>query len=299
MVYGSRRTITYLGLTGLIGFGVYKLFSTSTSFSNIFGCKSVHLKPTFTNNKEWIDLTLSKIIDFNHNCKIFRFDLPTKDSVSGLHIASALLTKVDRPEMPPIIRPYTPISSEDAKGYLDLLVKKYDNGPMSSHIHNMKVNDKLSFSGPIPKYSWNLNMHERIVLIAGGTGITPMYQLIHKIFQNKKENTHVTLITANISEEDILLRDEFEKLKKKHPDRFRVVYVLDNPPENWEGVSGRVSKDLLKSLLPSPLSKNIKIFVCGPPGFYKAISGTKVSPSDQGELEGFLKELGYTKEQVK
>lgn len=41
-----------------------------------------------------------------------------------------------------------------------------------------------------------------------------------------------------------------------------------------------------------------RIFVCGPPGMYKAISGPKKSPQDQGDLGGFLKELGYTKDQI-
>lgn len=44
--------------------------------------------------------------------------------------------------------------------------------------------------------------------------------------------------------------------------------------------------------------KDVKIFVCGPPGLYKAVSGNKTSPVDQGELTGMLKELGYEKEQV-
>lgn len=51
--------------------------------------------------------------------------------------------------------------------------------------------------------------------------------------------------------------------------------------------------------MPEPKEGDkVKIFVCGPPGLYKAISGGKKSPSDQGELEGYLKELGYSKDQV-
>ena len=64
------------------------------------------------------------------------------------------------------------------------------------------------------------------------------------------------------------------------------------------GGAGFIGKDLLKTVLPEPKEDNIKIFVCGPPGLYKAISGPKVSPKDQGELTGILKELGYTKDQV-
>lgn len=182
---------------------------------------------------------------------------------------------------------------------MEFIIKKYENGPMSSYIHNMKINDKLSFKGPIPKYFWSANKHDRVYMIAGGTGITPMYQLIQKIFREKEDKTDVTLIFANIAKRDILLYKELEELKKRYPERFHVNYVLDEPPENWEGASGRINKSLLESILPGPLSQNIKIFVCGPLGFYQTISGTKRSPADQGELEGILKELGYNKEQVK
>jgi cytochrome-b5 reductase len=137
----------------------------------------------------------------------------------------------------------------------------------------MNVNQRLSLKGPLPKYPWEANKHDHICLIAGGTGITPMYQLARQIFKlNELENTY--------------------------PQRFRAFYVLDNPPEGWTGGKGFITKELLKTVLPEPKEENIKVFVCGPPGLYKAISGGKVSPKDQGELTGILKELGYNKEQV-
>ena len=61
---------------------------------------------------------------------------------------------------------------------------------------------------------------------------------------------------------------------------------------------GHVTTELLKTVLPGPKEEGIKLFVCGPPGLYKAVSGAKASPSDQGELAGMLKELGYSKDQV-
>lgn len=97
-------------------------------------------------------------------------------------------------------------------------------------------------------------------------------------------------------------------------------YVLDNAPEGAGWASkGRVTKELLKTVLFEPGKGNNKIFVCGPPGMsrqtlihppicnllinvsagmYKAISGGKKSPKDQGELSGILKELGYSKDEV-
>jgi cytochrome-b5 reductase len=170
---------------------------------------------------------------------------------------------------------------------------------MSQHLHDMNVGQRLDFKGPLPKYPWTTNKHAHIGLIAGGTGITPMYQLIRAIFSNPADNTKVSLVFGNIKEEDILLKHELAKLENEFPQRFRAFYVLDSPPEGFQGGKGFVTKELLKAVLPKPeLGEGAKVFVCGPPGLYKAISGGKKSPADQGELDGYLKELGYTKDQV-
>ena len=169
---------------------------------------------------------------------------------------------------------------------------------MSNHIFSLKPGQTLSFKGPIPKYPWAANKHDHITLIAGGTGITPMWQLIRAIFKNPEDKTKVSLVFGNLTEKDVLLKEELAQLEKDFPDRFRAFYTLDTPPSGWKHGSGVITKELLKTVIPDPDSKNIKVFVCGPPGLYKAISGPKVSPTDQGDLSGILKELGYTKEQV-
>ncbi|KAI5292314.1 NADH-cytochrome b5 reductase [Ascosphaera acerosa] len=183
-------------------------------------------------------------------------------------------------------------------GYLELVVKRYPDGPMSTHIHSLKPGDTLDFKGPIPKYPWEANKHSEIAMIAGGTGITPMYQLCRKILSNPADRTKITLVYGNVSEEDILLRKELDELENTYPQRFKVFQLLDKPPAGWTQGKGYVTKELLKTVLPEPKTENIKLFVCGPPGMYKAVSGPKVSPQDQGELVGILKELGYEKDQV-
>lgn len=247
----------------------------------------------------FISLKLVDVQDYNHNTKKFKFALPEEDMTSGLPVASAVITKYKGPsDEKPTIRPYTPVSDEDDKGHMDLLVKVYPNGPMSNHLHSMAVGQTLDIKGPIPKYPWTENKHSHIALIAGGTGITPMFQLTRAIFKNPNEKTKVSLIFGNVGESDILLKEEFEKLENEYPQRFRVFYTLDQPPKDWAYGKGFITKELLKEVLPDASQENIKIFVCGPPPLYKAISGMKPSPQDQGELSGILKELGYTKEQV-
>ena len=125
-----------------------------------------------------------------------------------------------------------------------------------------------------------------------------MHQLCRAIFKNPEDKTKVTLVYGNLTEEDILLKREFEDLENTYPQRFKAFYLLDKPPEGWTQGSGHVTKELLKTVLPEPKDESFKVFVCGPPGLYKAVSGTKNSPTDQGELTGMLKDLGYTKDQV-
>ncbi|KIW08582.1 uncharacterized protein PV09_00546 [Verruconis gallopava] len=248
----------------------------------------------------FVSLKLEKSETLSPNTKKLTFSFPEENQVSGLHVASALLTKYKGPEMEkPVLRPYTPTSDEGQQGYLELVVKKYPNGPMSTHLHEMEPGQRLDFKGPLPKYPWSENKHQHIALIAGGTGITPMYQLIRAIFSNPNDKTKVSLIYGNVTESDILLKKELQEIENTYPQRFKAFYLLDKPPEKWQGGTGFVTKELLKTLLPEPKEGDaIKVFVCGPPGMYKAISGGKKSPQDQGELEGYLKELGYSKEQV-
>jgi cytochrome-b5 reductase len=83
------------------------------------------------------------------------------------------------------------VSTVNEKGHLDLVIKTYDQGKMSKHIGNLKPGDKLLIKGPIPKYPYKPNTKERIGLIAGGTGITPMYQLIEHVLNDPNDKTKV------------------------------------------------------------------------------------------------------------
>ncbi|KAG5953000.1 NADH-cytochrome b5 reductase [Claviceps sorghi] len=296
---GSNALLLGAGGAVLAGAGYY-FFGGSPSPAAAQAKEAMPAKPAFTGGDQgFVSLKLAEVENVNHNTKRLRFELPEPDQVSGLAVASAILTKYKGPQdEKATLRPYTPISDENEKGFIDLLVKKYPGGPMSTHMHNLVPGQRLDFKGPLPKYAWSENKHDHIALIAGGTGITPMYQLCRAIFNNPNDKTKVTLVFGNVSEQDILLRRELAHLENTYPQRFRAFYVVDKAPKGWAGASGFINKDLLKTVLPEPKNDNIKVFVCGPPGMMKAISGPKVSPKDQGELSGSLKDLGYTKEQV-
>ncbi|KAK9245715.1 hypothetical protein V1506DRAFT_537320 [Lipomyces tetrasporus] len=246
---------------------------------------------------DFVDLTLSHVTKVSHDTSIFRFAFPEADDDSGLITASAILIKYKDENEKNIIRPYTPISDPRTKGYLDLLVKVYPEGKASKHIHSLKPGDKLAFKGPIIKYPWTPNKDSHVVLIGGGTGITPLYQLVHEITSNRGEDkTAITLLYGNKTVDDILLYDELKSIAAKD-DKFNVYFTIEkDAPEGT--IPGFISDAVVKKAIGDADLKTLKFFVCGPPGLYNAISGPKISPADQGELTGLLKSYGVEKEQV-
>lgn len=127
---------------------------------------------------------------------------------------------------------------------------------------------------------------------------TPMYQVLQHALSDPSNKTKFTLIFANVTPSDILLKEEFDALKSKHPDTFNVVYTVDKGDANWKGPTGYVNKTLLQQHIPpASLAEKVKILVCGPPGQVAAVTGKK-DGMKQGAVGGILKELGYNEDQV-
>jgi cytochrome-b5 reductase len=162
----------------------------------------------------------------------------------------------------------------------------------------VKAGDSLELKGPFQKFTYEANQWASVGMIAGGTGITPMYQMLLEILSNPRDKTEVRLVYGCRTEEDIILRQELDALAVAYPN-FKVVYTLSKPSAAWGGATGHVNAALLASVLPPPQEKAAtKILISGPPAFMAALSGDKKSPSDQGELQGALKQLKYEPSQV-
>lgn len=287
----TQRILPYAIGAIAIGFGARYMATWDASIKN-------ENPKVFIGDRKWIDLELEKVLEESHDTKRFFFKLPSEDSVSGLTLASAVLTKFMTPKGSPVIRPYTPVNDLDDKGYLELLVKHYAGGKMTDHMFQLKPKDTLSFQGPIPKWQWKANSYDTLTLIGGGSGITPLYQLVHQISKNPEDKTKIKLFYGNKSPSDILLKKELDEIKKKHPEQVEITYFVDKDPSGkFDGSVGYINKDFLAKNAPGP-KENTVVFVCGPPPLMETISGQKKSPMDQGELTGALKELGYSQDQV-
>jgi cytochrome-b5 reductase len=106
-------------------------------------------------------------------------------------------------------------------------------------------------------------------MLAGGTGITPMLQIIAAILRDPLDLSEISLVFANQTEADICCRDELEKLRAAHPKRFRLHYTLDRPPSSgWAGSTGFITPAMLEAHLPPPGPDTV-VLCCGPPPMVK------------------------------
>ncbi|KAI1393546.1 ferredoxin reductase-like protein [Hypoxylon trugodes] len=205
----------------------------------------------------------------SHNVAIYRFSLPSPTSILGLPIGQhiSIGAAIAQPDgsTKEIVRSYTPISGDHQPGYFDLLIKSYPTGNISKHMASLVVGQTIRVKGPKGAFIYTPNMVRHFGMVAGGTGITPMLQVVRAIIRGRPtgDKTQVDLIFANVSEQDILLKEDLDALAKEDSG-FRVHYVLDKPPEGWTGGVGYVTADMVTKWLPKP-AEDVKILLCGPP----------------------------------
>jgi cytochrome-b5 reductase len=202
----------------------------------------------------------------------YRFKLPRKTDILGLPIGQHISLGATIEGQPKeVVRSYTPISSDEDRGHFDLLIKSYPTGNISKHVAGLQVGQTMRVKGPKGAMVYTPNMVRHFGMIAGGTGITPMLQVVKAVIRGrgKGDNTEMDLIFANVNPEDILLKEDLDALAAKDS-KFRVHYVLNNPPEKWNGGVGFGSADMIKEKLPAPAS-DVKILVCGPPPMVSAM----------------------------
>lgn len=149
----------------------------------------------------------------------------------------------------------------------------------------------MTFVTALKGFPWKPNEFPHVYLLAGGAGITPIYQLIRGIFKNPDDKTKVTLVFGVNTEEDLLLREELEGYAKQFPNRFNYLYTISHPKGEATSIrKGYIDEALLRGVFKDSVA-NTKVFVCGPPAMENALVGSRGT-------SGILSQLGLQKDQI-
>lgn len=148
-----------------------------------------------------------------------------------------------------------------------LMIKIYPGGTLTPWIGTLSPGDPMSVSESDGRFNLSqLSGVTHLILIAAGTGFTPMVRLIyHTIVTAPADNKmQVQLLFYNKIQRDIMWRKELESLAAEH-DRFQVTHILSGKDETWEGLTGHISKEHVETFVPVKNGDTIPLAcVCGP-----------------------------------
>ena len=178
----------------------------------------------------------------------------------------------------------SPLGSET----LSVGVKRIEGGRFSSHALTLAPGDTLEVMTPQGRFMAPVGGAHNYLLLAAGSGITPMVSIARSVLEGEPEST-VTLCYANRTTDSVMFRTELDDLKDRFLTRFLLTHVMDEEAQDVELFNGRLDAEKLETLatrgLITPKDYDA-IYVCGPQPMIEAASAA-------------LRDLGASQERIK
>ena len=176
------------------------------------------------------------------------------------------------------------LSSSPNDGSFNITIKKIPGGVASGFlVEELEVGKIIPMTPPagIFTYTSKKVTTDNLVLVAAGSGITPMFSILKTALP---ENKIVHLIYCNRNEDNIIFDTELKDLDNKYSN-FKVTHVLSQPNKACDGITGRADKSVLTKLFQEIDPKNAHYYMCGPVGLMDSV-------------ESAAKDLGVDRKQV-
>jgi ferredoxin-NADP reductase len=156
------------------------------------------------------------------------------------------------------------IASAPEDGRVELLVERLDDGEVSPYLtEELRAGDGLELRGPIGGwFAWETTEGGPLILVAGGSGIAPLMAMI-RYRQAAGSDTPTRLLFSSRSFEEIIFRQELERLASGDK-TLQIIHTLTRSrPEGWTGYDRRIDEEMLDEVAFSPEGGPLA-FVCGP-----------------------------------
>lgn len=222
----------------------------------------------------------------NYTLKVADIRKETEDTVTlcfkqpGLkkikYLAGQYLTLIFRINGRRYIRPYSFSSCPGVDSFLEITVKRVQNGLVSNHINDMvQVGDSIEVMPPMGDFVFEEERVYTDVFFWGvGSGITPLISII-KYILTTKTNVRVHLNYGNKNPERTIFRDQIQQLSAQYPEQLVVrnfhtkLFIDESHPHL---IQGRIDQDKALQILEDRLDPNqCAHFICGPAGLKESV----------------------------
>ncbi|XP_041358225.1 NADH-cytochrome b5 reductase-like [Gigantopelta aegis] len=170
----------------------------------------------------------------------------------------------------PVTRQYTPVSDVNTEGYFELLIKLYPQGKLSKLVRTWKVGRLIDIRGPLGNFCYKANQHSQVYMLAAGTGIAPMAQVIQTVLSNPDDETILRLVYACRTYRDIHLKQRLNEWAGYW--NFSVLYALSKEDCKTRSTVyrygdaihfGRITASLLSTEIAGHSQRSKKFLICG------------------------------------
>jgi ferredoxin-NADP reductase len=163
-------------------------------------------------------------------------------------------------------------SSAPGSTRLTLTIKSTADGYASKYVRDeIRPGAELRILGPSGSFSVDRPAGE-LVLMAAGSGITPMMSIIRSTLAGTHD-TRITLLYGNRTETGIIFSAALADLVRAHPGRLTVHHVLSRPGQHWQGRRGRLDQETVRSLLTEVAPRDeAHFYSCGPAGMLTGVT---------------------------
>jgi ring-1,2-phenylacetyl-CoA epoxidase subunit PaaE len=224
--------------------------TTNTIFQEIHSRN----KGVIIDNTQYRILRIDKIVKENSNTVSVYFK-PTDRAFYNYHAGQYLTLKV-KVGRKTYNRCFSLSSSPQIDDFLRITVKL--KGEVSHYFYNdAKVGDMLESLLPVGDFVFipNATQKKHYVMVAGGSGITPLYSMIKQMLQSEPQS-QVTLLYANTDEETIVFKNDLSQLAQ-HYAQFRYT--------NFISGNTRICKENLN------IDANATYYICGPDALKESV----------------------------
>lgn len=214
-------------------------------------------------------MTVTQVVQETHNTRTFRLEPVTVMSCDWL---PGQFIMVNFPDDPKSRRAYSLSSSPLDGPHLEFTVKRM--GHLGTRLYDeAKPGTTFDVIPPVGKFLLPSDPSLPVMLISGGTGITPYRGMMRYILQRSFPTRVINLHSAR-SPEDIVFHDDFERMCALNPRFTFVVTCTRLPPDDvtWTGPRGRIGWGLIQQLTPDP--DRTVYYVCGSHEFVADIAAT-------------------------
>ncbi|HEV7347808.1 ferredoxin--NADP reductase [Telluribacter sp.] len=168
----------------------------------------------------------------------------------------------------PVRRSYSMHTAPGVDPLPAVTVKRMTNGSISRYwLDTVKEGDLLKALPPAGRFTLEASGQPRdIVLIAAGSGITPLFALLKQTLSTEPES-QVTLLYASRRESETIFYEQLDQWQRHFPGRLRVLHVLSQPTDDWTGQRGRLNNFRIEKWVGTSLRfapERASFFLCGP-----------------------------------